>query len=100
MIQWSITVGNIIEIAVIAVGGIIFMLKMQNRVDLLALEVTHVEDQLKLMSKSFEQIGEVLTKVALQDQRISSMEHRLEELAHGEGFVYPLGLGSPKAKLK
>lgn len=100
VVDWSITLGNMIEIVVIAVGGIVFAVRMQGRVDLLALEVTHVKDQLKLMAQSFDQVSDVLTKVALQDQRIVNLERRLEELAHGEGFVYPLGLGTAKAKPK
>lgn len=49
-----------------------------------AREIAELKDEVK-------QLGVILTKLALQEQRLDMLDKRYEELRHGEGFVYPLG---------
>lgn len=87
MIDATITVGNIIEIAVIAGGGIAALATVKN-------SVTNFRGEIKAMKLDFidvkteiKKVGEVLIKMAVTDQRLANAEQDIRELRHGHGFV-------------
>ena len=95
MIDSTISIGNIIEIVMIAVGGIGVMLKLGNRIttshELVAYRLREVETDVK-------NIGTILVNQATQNERISSIERQLQEMKHGEGFVLPLSRGAAEMR--
>ena len=50
-------------------------------------DIHYLQESHKSLTEAFRQLGKVLTQVAVQDNRIHIMEKRLDELAHGQGFV-------------
>lgn len=86
MIDYTITIGNIIEIATILGGGLLVLLQLKNTVGNLKTDVTDMKAELK-------KVGEVLIKLAVTDTRIANLEQDIRELKHGEGFVLPLMKG-------
>jgi hypothetical protein len=87
MIDYTITVGNIIEIGVLTVGGIITvgggllaLGSFRNTVENLTRDMTDMKAEIK-------KVGEVLTKMAVTDNRLSNVEQDIRELRHGVGFV-------------
>lgn len=83
VIDYTITVGNIIEIATILGGGLLVLLQLKNTVGNLKTDVTDMKAELK-------KVGEVLIKLAVTDTRLANVEQDIRELKHGEGFVLPL----------
>lgn len=87
MINWSISAGNIIEI--LGMGALLItMFNKQNAsILLLRKDVNYIQDSQKALGEAFKQLGTILTQVAVQDTRLSMIEKRVDELAHGEGLI-------------
>lgn len=85
MIDYTITIGNIIEITSILGGGALVLLQLKNTVGNLKTDVTDMKAELK-------KVGEVLIKLAVTDTRLSNVEQDIRELKHGEGFVLPFNM--------
>ena len=79
-IDYTITVGNIIEIATIAGGGIWVLIKLNNSVSVLKIDVDK-------MQREIIKIGDVLTQLAVTKTRLDNMETDIRELKHGDDFV-------------
>jgi hypothetical protein len=89
MIEQTITIGNIIEIGVIAVGGISVFITLRNTVANIKADVDGLQTEIK-------KLGEILVNLARFDERITSLDkrvtaqgRRIDDLSHGDGFVRP-----------
>lgn len=82
IIDWHISIGTIIEIASIILGGLWFVGSMKNRVDVMGTEVSSLKTEIS-------KLADILTKLALQDQRITAQDKTIDELRHGIGFITP-----------
>jgi len=80
MIDATITIGNIIEISVLALGGLAGMITVKNSVSNLKSDVIDMKVEIKELSS-------VVSKMALTDLRLSNVEQDIRELKHGRGFV-------------
>lgn len=80
ILESSITVGNIIEIGVIAVTGITALVSMRNTVSNMKADLTDMKSEIK-------KVGEVLVTLAVTGERLSNVEQDVRELRHGRGFV-------------
>jgi hypothetical protein len=87
MIEQTITFGNIVEIMVIAAGGISVFATMRTTVKNISIKVDGMQDEIK-------KLGDILIGQARADERhnalekrVASTERRVDELAHGDGFV-------------
>lgn len=80
MIDPTVTLGNIIEISSILGGGLIVLIKLNNSVMILKTDVA-------LMQREIVKIGDVLTKLAVTENRLTNIETDIRELRHGDGFV-------------
>ncbi len=80
MIDPTVTLGNIIEITTIAGGGLWVLIKMNNSVAVLKSDVA-------MMQREIVKIGDVLTKLAVTENRLTNIETDIRELRHGDGFV-------------
>lgn len=87
MIDFTVTMGNIIEIGVIAGGGLVAIVTVKNSVSNLGKDLHHMRSDFDDMKKEIEKVGEVLIKMAVTDQRLLNAETDIRELRHGEGFV-------------
>jgi len=43
-------------------------------------------------------LSDVLTKLAVQEQRLNMLDKHIDELRHGEGYVFPLGSLNPSPR--
>src|SRR3569833_977359 len=80
IVDATITIGNIIEISVIAVGGVTMMITLKNTVANMKTDITDMKSEIK-------KVGDVLVKMAVTEQRISNVEQDVRDLRHGHGFV-------------
>ena len=87
IVDATITIGNIIEIATIAGGGLIAMVTVRNSVFNLRNEFKNMQGDFIDMKKDIRALGEVMVKMAVTDQRLLGVEQDVRELKHGRGFV-------------
>jgi hypothetical protein len=80
VIDYTITVGNLVEIASIIIGGILVMQTVRSDVKNMKTDVEGIQTEVK-------KIGDVLITQADQNRRILHLEEDLRELKHGEGFI-------------
>lgn len=80
MIDPTVTVGNIIEIGTILVGGIFVFFQVKARVEQLSRDVAAIEMDIKGLSRSF-------TELAVVNNRLNRVEEDVRELRHGRGFI-------------
>lgn len=97
-IDYTITVGNIIEIGGILLGGLYALDRLKNTVitvqrDLKA-QKTETKEDIAGIQAEIKKLNEVLTRQAAADtringldQRMTSLETDIRELRHGEGFI-------------
>lgn len=87
MIEWTVSVGNLIEIAAIVGGALTMFFAMRSDIRVLGHDVKRIELRQDTLGQAFTQLGNILTKVAVQDTRIGMIEKSFDELRHGQGFV-------------
>jgi len=80
MFDSTITAGNLIEAGMFLFGAIGAIATLRTIVKQLVKDVDTIKTDIK-------KLNEVITKQAVQDQRILNIEQDLRELKHGEGFI-------------
>ena len=80
MIDYTITIGNIIEISVIVSGGLLTLVTMRNTVNNLKEDMTDMKTEIK-------KVGEVLVKMAVTQTRLDNVEQDIRDMKHGRGFI-------------
>lgn len=78
--DWRISIGTIIEIATIFFGGLFFLYGMKSRIDLMSIE-------LAALKAAIAKLSEILTRLAVQDQRLLNIENDIKDMRHGVGFI-------------
>ena len=84
VIDYTITIGNLVEIASIIGGGLMVMITLRSDVANIKAEVGGIQLEVK-------KIGEVLITQADQNRRILHLEEDFRELRHGHGFIQSRG---------
>ena len=87
MIDWSLNVGNLIQIVAMVAGGLAVFLTMRGDIRVLWHDVRRLEQGQEALSEAFRQLGQILTQVAVQDSRLQMLEKNIDELRHGAGYV-------------
>ena len=95
MFDLTITAGNIIEIATIAIGGVIVVTTMRNSVANLGHDLTRMDADFSDMKIEIKKVGDVLIQMARTDVRLTNVEQDMRgvvqdirEIKHGEGFIH------------
>ena len=87
MINWSIDAGNILTFITMLVTASIFVGRVQTSLTTLKDDVSHLEKRQDALNEAFNQLGKILTQVAVQDSRLTMMEKNIDELRHGQGYI-------------
>lgn len=87
MLDWTISVGNILTILSVIGSVVTLVYSMKNDISILKRDIDYLQDSHKALTEAFNQLGKILTQVAVQDQRINMLEKRVDEIAHGKGLV-------------
>lgn len=80
VVDATITVGNIIEIGVIAVSGIVAIVTLRNTVGIMKSDLTELKSEMK-------KVGEVLVRMEATDRRLANAEQDIRDLRRGDGFI-------------
>lgn len=78
--SWTISIGTIVEVVTIALGGALFIWSMRARIEGMGQELSSLKQEIS-------KLADILTKLAVQDQRILAIEKDVDELRHGTGYV-------------
>jgi len=85
--DWTVNISSLIG-TIIFIGTLIGMwYAVKLDVRLLKYDVHAIKEQQRITNEAFNQLGAILTQVAVQDTRLSMMEKNIDELRHGQGFV-------------
>lgn len=87
LIEYSVSLGNILTIFATVGSVMAFMYTMRGDIWVVKNDIKHLEESQKSLAEAFSQLGKILTAVAVQDARLSMIERKIDELAHGRGYV-------------
>lgn len=87
LIEYSISVGNILTILTVIASVIGLVVNMRNDINIVKNDITHLEESHKTLTEAFNHMGKILTQVAVQDTRLNMIEKKIDELAHGKGII-------------
>lgn len=87
LIEYTISIGNILTILGVIGSTMALLYSMKGDITIVKHDIRYLQESHKALTEAFTQLGKVLTQVAVQDNRINMIEKRLDEMAHGEGFV-------------
>jgi hypothetical protein len=87
VIDYTISVGNIVEVGSIIGGGFAVFITLKNN-------VATLKEDVVTMQKEIQKLGEILIGMARFDEKLSNLDkrvtvhdHKIDDLQHGEGFV-------------
>ena len=80
MIEQTVTIGNIIEIGVIAAGAISIFVGLRST-------VSNIKEDVQGMQTEIKKLADVITRMAVTDLRLTNVEQDIREMRHGKGFV-------------
>lgn len=94
--NWEINVGNILTVAAVLGGAWIASSKAFARLLHLETRMAHVEKGTDDLHGKVDDLAGILATLARYDEKILNLERRvdrtetkLDELSHGEGFIFP-----------
>jgi len=94
IIEYTISIGNLIQIAAIIGGGILVLVTLKNDVKSLKDGASNLKGDLQQMQAEIKKLGDILIKLAdirgeirVLDTRLTAAEQDVRELRHGNGFV-------------
>jgi len=88
---------RVVEIAAILGGGYLVAFRLGAAITTMKESIRAQEtaqkqhaNEIKDLKLEVKKMNEILTQIALQEQRLALLEKSLDELRHGEGFIFPL----------
>lgn len=87
MFEFTITLGNILTIVSVVGAVMTFIWTMRGDINIVKNDIRYLQESQKALTEAFSQLGKILTSVAVQDTRLNMIEKKLDELAHGHGYV-------------
>jgi hypothetical protein len=89
MIEQTITIGNIIEIASIIGGGMTVFITLKNTVANIKTEVAGMQTEIKKLGEILIAQADIRGELKVLGTRLLAVEGDIRELRHGDGFVNP-----------
>lgn len=87
VIDYTISVSNIITVLCVTGSVMGLLYSMKGDILIVKNDLHYLQESHKTLTEAFRQLGKVLTQVAIQDHRIANMEKKMDEMAHGHGFI-------------
>lgn len=87
MIDWTISVGNLLQMIAMIGGGVLVFFQLRTDVRVVKHDIANVKERQDILNEAFTQLGTVLTQVAVQDERLNQLSRQIDELRHGDGYV-------------
>lgn len=97
MIDPTVSIGNLIQILVIVMGGVSVFFALRSDVRVIRHDMNNLRERQDSLNEAFKQLGDILRQVAVQDtrlvaqeERIGRLENTIEGLRRGEGWISPM----------
>lgn len=87
MIDYTITIGNIVEIGTIVGGGLYILVRQHGIIGFLSREVADMQNELKEIQTEIKTLTAVVTNTKLLEQRLDRAEEEIRLLRMGKGFI-------------
>ena len=87
MIQWEISLGNLLTIGSICVAGIAFYAQALSDSRYFKSDIVEIKSDLKILSKIISDLAVQTNRLDNQGERLNRIDARFDELRHGKGFV-------------
>jgi hypothetical protein len=87
-IDWSLSLGNIITIIGLLVGGLAFAFRIDGTVSRLKDGESNTVDRISAVERDLSKITDVLVTLARQDERLNSHADRIRSLEESVGRVH------------
>ncbi len=87
MIDYTITIGNIIEIGAIVGGGLLVLLTLKADVNTLKSDLASMQVEIKKLGDILVNLADIRGEIKVLDSRITATEQDVRELRHGDGFI-------------
>lgn len=85
--EWTVNVGNLIQIGAFIVMGILFFAQIRSDISVIRYQIDNLQKEQSILNQAFKQLGDILTKVAVQDERMIALYKDIDELKHGQGYI-------------
>lgn len=90
VIDWTVSVGNILQVIAFIGAGLAMFFAMRADIRVIRHDLSNIKERQNILNEAFTQLGNILTKVAVQDERLNAMAKDIDEMRHGQGFVNPM----------
>jgi hypothetical protein len=87
MIDYTITIGNIIEIASIVGGGLAVLWTLKADVTALKLDLTAMQTEIKKLGEILVNLADIRGEIRVLETRVTASEQDIRELRHGHGLL-------------
>jgi len=87
MVEQTITIGNIIEIVSIIVGGITVFVTLRNTVANIKTQVDGMQTEIKKLGEILIAQADIRAELRSVDRRVSATEQDIRDLRKGRGFI-------------
>lgn len=87
MIDWSINLGNLLQIGAFMVASVAFFFAIKADIRVLRHDMHSLRTRQDELNNAVGQLSAILTKVAVQDNRLNAIEEQIRELRHGDGYI-------------
>jgi hypothetical protein len=91
MIDWTLNIGTLIQIGVVAGGIFAFVYSVKGDVAKVKENIADIKDELRELRKVFTTQVDHDGRLRRAEDDIRDMRSEMKELRHGEGFVLPFG---------
>ena len=90
MIDWTLNVGTIVQIFVLAAGALTFVFAVKGDVSTVKVNISDIKEELKELRKVLTTQVDHDGRLSRAEKDIATLRDDIKELRHGEGFVFPL----------
>jgi len=90
VIEWSISIGNLLQIAAFLIAGVGAFFALRTDIKVLKHDMEKIQRDQVMIGEAMKQMTNVLTTLAVQQVRLDRAEMTIDEMRHGQGFVNPM----------
>lgn len=87
MIDYTITIGNIVEIGSILLGGIAVLWTLKSDVKTLKRDFVAIQKEIQKLGEILVNLADIRGDIKALSTRVSMAEQDIREMKHGNGFV-------------
>ena len=87
ILEYTISLGSVLQTVVYTAAAVAFFFAMRTDINILKHDMRNLQENQRAMTEALSQLGHVLTRIAVQDNRLIMLEKSIDEVKHGRGFV-------------